>query len=85
MFGCAERAGSVERSEIYKHVADFTLFVLGLYPESLSRARRSISRSHYAAQGRRSYQILFERQNYRSSMICSSESCPKNLKAAFKL
>ena len=69
MLGYAEEAGSVERSDIHKHVGDFTLFVLGLYPESLSRGRRSISQSHYAAQGRRSYQILFELQNYRSSRM----------------
>ena len=69
MLGYAEEAGSVERSDIHKHVGDFTLFVLGLYPESLSHGRRSISQSHYAAQGRRSYQILFELQNYRSSRM----------------
>ena len=39
MFGCAEGAGSVERSDIYKHIGDFTLFVLGLYPESPHGAR----------------------------------------------
>ena len=69
MLGYAEEAGSVERSDIHKHVGNFTLFVLGLYPESLTRGRRSISRTHYAAQGRRSYQILFELQNYRSSRM----------------
>ncbi len=69
MLGYAEEAGSVEKSDIHKHVGDFTLFVLGLYPESLTRGRRSISRTHYAAQGRRSYQILFELQNYRSSRM----------------
>jgi len=39
MLGCAEGAGSVERSDIYKHIGDFTLFVLGLYPESPHGAR----------------------------------------------
>ena len=46
------------RREYYKQIGDFTLFMLGLYPESLDRPRRPIGANYYAAQGRRSYSIV---------------------------
>jgi hypothetical protein len=49
-----------DRREIYKHVGDFTLFILGLFPESLSRSRRCLGLNYYVDQGRRSYLILSE-------------------------
>ena len=33
----------LDKKEIYKHVGDFSLFILGLFPESLSRGKRCIS------------------------------------------
>jgi hypothetical protein len=56
----AETSTSVDKREIYKHVGDFTLFILGLFPESLSRSRRCLGLDYYADQGRRSYMILSE-------------------------
>jgi hypothetical protein len=64
-----EDATLADRREIHKHVGDFTLFILGLFPESLSRGRRCIGFNYYADQGRRSYLILSELQNLRSRTI----------------
>jgi hypothetical protein len=48
------------RRECYRHLGDLTLFNLGLFPESLSYGRHTVSPSFYAAQGRRSYTIVSE-------------------------
>jgi len=48
------------RRDYYKHVGDLTLFNLGLFPESLSYGRRTISADYYAETGRRSYTIVAE-------------------------
>ncbi|MEW5978283.1 MAG: hypothetical protein AB1898_21005 [Acidobacteriota bacterium] len=67
MLSRAEDAGSAEKKEVYKHVGDFSLFILGLFPESLHRRR--INANYYAAQGRRSYRIRWEMENYRSAVV----------------
>src|SRR5580700_976203 len=46
------------RRDYYKHVGDLTLFRLGLYPESLTYGRHTVSPDFYAMQGRRSYHIV---------------------------
>src|SRR6267154_5661462 len=48
------------RRECYRHLGDLTLFNLGLFPESLTYGRQTVSPSFYAAQGRRSYTIVAE-------------------------
>jgi hypothetical protein len=52
-----EMSPSVRR-EYYRHLGDLTLFMLGLFPESLTYGRRTISAQYYAEQGRRSYNIV---------------------------
>jgi hypothetical protein len=46
------------RREYYRYLGDWTLFTLGLFPEMLTRGRRTVSPGFYAAQGRRSYTIV---------------------------
>ena len=46
------------RREYYRHLGDLTLFSLGLFPESLTYGRRTVSPTYYAEQGRRSYNIV---------------------------
>ena len=46
------------RREYYRHLGDLTLFNLGLFPESLTYGRRTVSPDYYAEQGRRSYNIV---------------------------
>ena len=48
------------RLDYYKHLGDITLFNLGLFPESLTHGRRTVSPAFYAEQGRRSYYIVAE-------------------------
>jgi len=59
-----EQAGremsSALRRECYRHLGDLALFNLGLFPESLTYGRQTVSPSFYAAQGRRSYTIVAE-------------------------
>ena len=48
------------RRDYYKHLGDVTLFNLGLFPESLTYGRRTVSPDYYAETGRRSYTIVAE-------------------------
>src|SRR5438093_355042 len=48
------------RRDYYKHLGDLTLFNLGLFPESLTYGRRTLSPDYYAETGRRSYTIVAE-------------------------
>jgi hypothetical protein len=54
-----DRAPADER-EARKHIGDFTLFIVGLYPESLTRRRRAVSPEYYIAQGKEAYLIVAE-------------------------
>lgn len=44
-----------DRRRYYKHIGDYSLFILGMFPESLESGRRSIPQSYYVDTGRRSY------------------------------
>ena len=57
------------RRECYKHIGDVTLFNLGLYPESLTHGRHSVSPDFYAAQGRRSYHIAAAIDTSRATVV----------------
>ena len=39
----------------YQQIGDHTLFMLGMFPESLTRGKRTLSHSYYVDTGRRSY------------------------------
>jgi hypothetical protein len=43
-----------------KHIGDYTLFITGLYPESLTRRRRAVSPEYYITQGKEAYLIVAE-------------------------
>jgi hypothetical protein len=47
-----------DERETRKHIGDYTLFIVGLYPESLAHRRRGVSPEYYIAQGKASYQIV---------------------------
>jgi len=46
--------------EARKHIGDYTLFVAGLYPESLMHRRRAISPEYYIEQGKQAYLLVAE-------------------------
>jgi hypothetical protein len=52
--------GAADERETRKHIGDYTLFIVGLYPESLTRRRRAVSPEYYIAQGKESYLIVAE-------------------------
>jgi hypothetical protein len=52
--------GPVDERESRKHIGDYTLFIAGLYPESLTRRRRAVSPEYYIAQGKEAYLIVAE-------------------------
>jgi hypothetical protein len=49
-----------DEREARKHIGDYTLFIVGLYPESLTRRRRAVSPEYYIAQGKEAYLIVAE-------------------------
>jgi hypothetical protein len=44
--------------EARKHIGDYTLFMAGLYPESLARRQRAASMEYYIAQGKEAYLVV---------------------------
>ena len=45
-----------DKKEYYKHIGDYSLFMLGMFPESLVRRRSPLSAAYYADTGRIGYQ-----------------------------
>jgi hypothetical protein len=53
-----EGAPAERRREYYRYVGDVALFNLGLFPESLTYGRRTVSLSFYAERGRYYYGVV---------------------------
>lgn len=51
----ADLASGGRKRQIYQYIGDYTLFMLGMFPENLNYGRRMIPQSYYADTGRRSY------------------------------
>jgi hypothetical protein len=56
----ANEAEMPEKKEYYRHLGDYSLFMLGMFPESIDRTRRLLSPSWYMETGRAGYQIAGE-------------------------
>jgi hypothetical protein len=52
--------GPADERQARKHIGDYALFIVGLYPESLTRRRRAVSPEYYIAQGKAAYLIVAE-------------------------
>jgi hypothetical protein len=52
--------GPADEREARKHIGDYTLFIVGFYPESLTRRRRAVTPEYYIAQGKEAYLIVAE-------------------------
>jgi hypothetical protein len=65
----AARQAPADEREARKHIGDYTMFVVGLYPESLARPRRALSPEYYIAQGKQAYLLVAE-------MDCSKPTAP---------
>lgn len=51
----SQQGDAAHARETQKHLGDYALFIVGMFPESLSRRRRSVSPSYYVAQGKQAY------------------------------
>lgn len=51
----AQRGDAAHARETQKHLGDYALFIVGMFPESLQRRRRAVSPSYYVAQGKQAY------------------------------
>ena len=56
----AQEAERNHRKSYYQHIGDYSLFILGMFPEHLARSRRVRDHSYYADTGRRSYMAAGE-------------------------
>ena len=69
MFAEASQMPRRERKSCYKHIGDYTLFMLGFFPESLNTGRRSVSQSYYSEAGRRCYLAASELERNSDSTV----------------
>jgi hypothetical protein len=51
----SQRGDTAHARDTQKHLGDYALFIVGVFPESLQRCRRAVSPSYYVAQGKRAY------------------------------
>ncbi len=72
----AEQRLAKPKREIHRHIGDFTLFWVGLYPEALSRLKSAHCKDHlidYCEQGKRSYLIAstLKKSLTKKRLLCS--------------
>jgi hypothetical protein len=51
----SQRGDQAHARATQKHLGDYALFIVGMFPESLQRRRRPISPDYYVAQGKQAY------------------------------
>jgi hypothetical protein len=56
----SQRGDAAHARETQKHLGDYALFIVGMFPESLRRRRRAVSPSYYVAQGKQAYTTVSE-------------------------
>jgi hypothetical protein len=63
----SQRGDTAHARETQKHLGDYALFIVGMFPESLQRRRRAISSDYYVAQGKQAYATVSEMDSPRPS------------------
>ena len=63
----SQRGDTAHARETQKHLGDYALFIVGMFPESLQRRRRTISSDYYVAQGKQAYATVSEMDSPRPS------------------
>jgi hypothetical protein len=51
----SEQGDAAHARETQKHLGDYALFMVGMFPEHLQRRRRAVSPEYYVAQGKSAY------------------------------
>jgi hypothetical protein len=54
----SEQGDAAHTRETQKHLGDYALFMVGMFPEHLQRRRRAVTPSYYIAQGKSAYAIV---------------------------
>ncbi len=57
------------RYQYIGYIGDYSLFILGMFPESLGQGRVCIPNSHYSDTGRRSYLVASELESAREQTV----------------
>jgi hypothetical protein len=63
----SQRGDAAHTRDTQKHLGDYALFIVGMFPESLQRRRRAISPSYYVTQGKQAYTTVSEMDSPRPS------------------
>jgi hypothetical protein len=54
----SEQGDAAHARETQKHLGDYSLFMVGMFPEHLQRRRRAVSPAYYVAQGKSAYALV---------------------------
>lgn len=63
----SQRGDRAHARETQKHLGDYALFIVGLFPESLKRRRRAVTPEYYVSQGKQAYATVSEMDSPRPS------------------
>jgi hypothetical protein len=63
----SQRGDAAHARATQKHLGDYTLFIVGMFPESLKRRRRPVNTNYYVMQGKRAYATVSEMDSPRPS------------------
>ena len=63
----SEQGDAAHARETQKHLGDYALFMVGMFPEQLRRRRRAVSPAYYVAQGKTAYATVSEMDGLRPS------------------
>ncbi len=56
----SQRGDAAHTRATQKHLGDYAMFMVGMFPENLTRRRRSMGAHYYVAQGKRAYVTVAE-------------------------
>ena len=56
----SQQGDAAHARETQKHLGDYALFMVGMFPESLQRRRRPVSPDYYVSQGKTAYATVSE-------------------------
>ncbi|ETX04207.1 hypothetical protein [Candidatus Entotheonella palauensis] len=63
----SEQGDAVHAREAQKHLGDYALFMVGMFPEHLQRRRRAVSPAYYVTQGKTAYATVSAMDGLRPS------------------
>jgi hypothetical protein len=63
----SEQGDATQARATQKHLGDYALFMVGMFPEHLQRRRRAVSPAYYVAQGKTAYATVSAMDGLRPS------------------